>query len=150
MPLKSTACFAVLLSLAATAARCDDVADILAAERVLCAAFEAEDAVALERGLTADFTLVNSLGTVTTGADEVAALRGGKVRYGVFRNEGTKIRLHGDAAIATGITRVAGAEVDMSFEGAFRFTDTWVRQDGRWLLAASHASRLPEAALSGQ
>jgi len=136
---------ALLLLFGSAGAATDDVGEILAAERVLCAAFEAEDGDALESGLTDDFTLVSSQGTVTTRADEVAALRDGRVRYGVFRNEGTKIRLHGDAAIATGITRVAGAEGDVTFEGAFRFTDTWVRQGGRWLLAASHASRLPRA-----
>jgi len=136
---------AVLLLFLSPATRADDVADILAAERVLCAAFEAEDGAALERGLSADFTLVDSRGTVTTRADEVAALRTGAVRYGVFRNEGTKIRLHGDTAIATGVTHVEGAQGDTSFQASFRFTDTWVRQDGRWLLAASHASRLPGA-----
>jgi ketosteroid isomerase-like protein len=137
---------ALLTLVVASPARADDIAEILAAERVLCAAFEAEDAAALERGLSADFTLVDSRGTVTTRADEVAALRTGAVRYGVFRNEGTKVRLHGDAAIATGITRVAGAQGDAAFAASFRFTDTWVRQGGRWLLAASHASKLPDAA----
>jgi ketosteroid isomerase-like protein len=136
---------AALALVVALPTQADDVADILAAERVLCAAFEAEDAAALERGLSADFTLVDSRGTLTRRADEVAALRTGAVRYGVFRNEGTQVRLHGDAAIATGVTHVAGAQGDMGFQASFRFTDTWVRQDGRWLLAASHASRLPEA-----
>ncbi|HET7843761.1 MAG TPA: nuclear transport factor 2 family protein [Xanthomonadales bacterium] len=127
----------------ATPAVANDVSDILAAERALCAAFEAGDADGVLRGVTADFTLVDSRGAVTTGVQEADSLRGA-VDYMVFRNEGTKVRLHGDAAIATGVTHVRGRAGTDEFSGAFRFTDTWVRQNGRWLLAASHASRLPE------
>jgi ketosteroid isomerase-like protein len=50
--------------------------------------------------------------------------------------------VYGDAAIITGITTVKSHSDGKPFEGDFQYTDTWVRRDGRWLLAASHASRL--------
>lgn len=136
---------AVLVAALAVAgtARADDVADILAAERALCAAFEAGDADGVRSGVSADFTLTDWRGAVTTGEQEAASLA--TVDYSVFRNEGTKIRLHGDAAIATGVTHVKGSAGADAFAGDFQFTDTWVKQGGRWLLAASHASRLPDA-----
>lgn len=135
----------VLVAAATTVAgpaRSDDLADILAAERTLCAAFEAGDAEGVRRGVTADFTLTDSRGTVTTAEQEATSLA--TVDYSRFRNEGTRVRLHGDAAIATGVTHVQGRAGADAFAGAFRFTDTWVKQEGRWLLAASHASRLPD------
>jgi hypothetical protein len=51
-------------------------------------------------------------------------------------------RLYGDTALIVGITSVgrAGGE---PFAADFRYTDTWIPRDGKRLLAASHASRLP-------
>jgi ketosteroid isomerase-like protein len=53
------------------------------------------------------------------------------------------VRLHGDAALIVGITSVRGHASGEPFAADFRYTDTWVRRDGKWLLAASHACRLP-------
>jgi len=51
--------------------------------------------------------------------------------------------VYGDAAIVTGITTVKGRSKGEPFAADFQFTDTYVRHSGHWLLAASHASRLP-------
>jgi ketosteroid isomerase-like protein len=63
-------------------------------------------------------------------------------RYETFRNHGQSIRIYGDTAIITGVTSVKGTAGGEAFAADFRFTDTWLYRDGRWLLAASHASRL--------
>ena len=58
------------------------------------------------------------------------------------------MRLYGaDTAVVTGITWVAGTtKSGHDFELRARFTDTYVRQDGRWRLAASQASSALPAA----
>jgi len=78
---------------------------------------------------------------VTTRADEVADLRGG-TKYDVFRNRDSKVRVYGDAAVVTGITRVEGKSEGKPYALDFQFTDTYIRKDGRWVIVASHASRL--------
>lgn len=118
-----------------------DVAAILEAEREICAAFEREDADWLEAHLDPSFTLVNSTGKVTTAADEVADLRAG-TRYDVFRNRDSNVRVYGDAAVVTGITRVEGGEGDARYAIDFRFTDTYLRRPTGWVIVASHASRM--------
>ncbi|HXP01380.1 MAG TPA: nuclear transport factor 2 family protein [Luteibacter sp.] len=118
-----------------------DKEKILHAERDICAAFEREDAAWLEQHLDPTFTLTSSTGKVTTRADEVADLRGG-TKYDVFRNRDSKVRLYGDAAVVTGITRVEGKSDGKPYVLDFQFTDTYVRKQGEWVLVASHASRL--------
>lgn len=118
-----------------------DVAAILQAEREVCAAFEREDADWLETHLGPGFTLTSSAGKVTSTADEIADLRGG-TRYDVFRNRDTKVRLYGDAAVTTGITRVEGKSDGQAYALEFQFTDTWIRKPQGWVIVASHASRL--------
>jgi hypothetical protein len=55
-----------------------------------------------------------------------------------------KVRLHSDAAVVTGRTIVKGQAGERAFAAQFRFTDTLVRIEGRWRVAATHISRITE------
>lgn len=133
----------LLTSAPARSSEQDDVRQILQAEREICAAFEREDADWLEQHLDPTFTLTSSTGKVTTRADEVADLRGG-TRYDVFRNRDSKVRVYGDAAVVTGITRVEGKRGGKPYALDFQFTDTYVRKPEGWVIVASHASRIAD------
>src|SRR3546814_4834359 len=60
--------------------------------------------------------------------------------YEAFRNHDQQVRLYGDAALIVGITSIRGRVGGEPFAADFRYTDTWVRRDGKWLLAASNRS----------
>jgi hypothetical protein len=101
------------------------------------------DPAALERVLTADFTLTLSNGDVSTRADEINELRSGKVHYDVFENYDMKARLYGDnTAVVLGKTRVKGTAEGKPFDRVVQFTDTLIKRHGRWQLVAGHVSRL--------
>ncbi|KRE92507.1 hypothetical protein ASG87_00925 [Frateuria sp. Soil773] len=119
-----------------------DRRELLRAEAVLCHAFEVGDAATLGKGLTRDFTLTDSRGQVTDRAQNLDEVAKREPSYEMFRNHGQQVRLYGDAAIITGITSIKGHAGGAAFTGDFQYTDTWVRRDGHWVLAASHASRL--------
>jgi len=137
--------FAIAMALATPVAQAGDKTqderEILRVEAALCRAFETGDVAALRDGLDERFTLTDSSGKVTN----LAEVERGDPSYDVFRNHGQSIRLYGDAALVTGITSIEGRSGGQAFAADFRFTDTWVRVDGRWKMAASHASRLPAA-----
>jgi hypothetical protein len=117
--------------------------DVLQFERDACKAFLDADPAALERVLTADFTLTLSNGEVSTRADEINELRSGKVHYDVFENYDMKARLYGEKiAVVLGKTRVKGTAEGKPFDRVVQFTDTLIKRDGRWQLAAGHVSRL--------
>lgn len=119
-----------------------DRREILGAETVLCHAFETGDADTLRKGLDPQFTLTDSKGRVTDLAQNLAEVAKRDPAYEMFRNHGQQVRLYGDAAIVTGITSIKGRSDGAAFAADFQFTDTWIRRGGRWILAASHASRL--------
>jgi ketosteroid isomerase-like protein len=133
---------------AAPMARAQDLrAALLQAEAAACHAFEAGDATFLRKALTPDFTLVDSRGNVTDLAQNLAEVAAREPYYDEFRNDGQSVRMYGeDTALIVGITHIRGKAGGEAFAADFRYTDTWIRRDGRWLLAASHASRLPDAA----
>ena len=138
--------FAIATLLAACAAAPapapDAEAQVLALEREVCLAYLHGDVEAMRRDLTEDFTLVNGRGETSTRAEDLETARTGSIRYRRFENSGSRVRLYGaDTAIVTGITSVAGTTASRhDFELRVRFTDTYVRQEGRWRLAASQAS----------
>ncbi len=118
-------------------------AEVLQFERDACKAFLDADVSALERVLTPDFTLTLSSGEVSTRADEINELHSGKVHYDVFENYDMLARLYGnDMAVVLGKTRVKGTAEGKPFDRVVQFTDTLIKRDGRWQLAAGHVSRV--------
>ena len=117
--------------------------EVLQFERDACKAFLDADVGALERVLTPDFTLTLSNGEVSARADEINELRSGKVHYDVFENYDMKARVYGDStAVVLGKTCVKGTADGKPFDRVVQFTDTLIKRDGRWQLAAGHVSRL--------
>jgi ketosteroid isomerase-like protein len=135
----SVVVFICRLSLAQTPAQ----QEVLQFERDACKAFLDADVAALERVLTPEFTLTLSNGEVSTRADEINELRSGKVHYDVFENYDMLARLYGDdVAVVLGKTRVNGTADGKPFDRVVQFTDTLIKRDGRWQLAAGHVSRI--------
>jgi len=117
--------------------------EVLQFERDACKAFLGADVPALERVLIPDFTLTLSSGEVSTRADEINELQSKKVHYDVFENYDMLARLYGnDTAVVVGKTRVKGTADGKPFDRVVQFTDTLIKRDGRWQLAAGHVSRI--------
>ena len=117
--------------------------DVLQFERDACKAFLDANPAALEQVLTPDFTLTLSNGHVSTRENEINELRTGKVHYDVFENYDMKARIYGDnMAVVLGKTHVKGTAEEQLFDRVVQFTDTLIKLDGRWQLAAGHVSRI--------
>ncbi|MDQ6810053.1 MAG: nuclear transport factor 2 family protein [Verrucomicrobiota bacterium] len=117
---------------------------ILRLEQEWCAAYQRGDADAIALALTDDYTLTDSKGQITGKADDLQDARSGKVHYDVFQNEEMKVRTYGGtAAIVTGKTKLKGTADGKAIDVLVQFTDTLVKVDNSWRLAAGHVSRLP-------
>ena len=120
----------------------NDEQEIRRVEAIVCEAFEKGDAKTLRENLDKRFTLVSSSGALTDLDANIAEVAKRDPYYDEFRNHDQRVRVYGDAAIVNGITSVKGKSGGENFSADFEFTDTYVYRDGRWILAASHASRL--------
>jgi len=123
----------------------DESAAVLQVERDGCVAYLRGDADQIANFLTDDYTLTNSKGKITTAADDIEDARSGRVHYDVFENYDMQVRVYGDhTAIVTGKTKVKGNAQGKPIDIIVQFTDTFVKENGRWRLAAGHVSRLKE------
>ena len=121
----------------------DQSAAVLQAERDGCVAYLRGDADKIATFLTEDYTLTNSKGEISTAADDIQEAKTGKVKYDVFENYDMKVRVYGDTtAVVLGKTKIKGSMEGKSIDIVAQFTDTFVKKNGQWQLAAGHVSRL--------
>src|SRR5437867_9651186 len=123
----------------------EETTAVLQAERDGCTAYINVDAEKIANFLTEDYTLTNSKGEISGCADDIADATSGKVHYDVFENYHMKVRLYGDsAAVVTGRTKLKGVYDGKTVDKIVQFTDTLVKQNGQWRLAARHVSPVPQ------
>ena len=119
--------------------------EILQVERDGCLAYQNNDPQQIAAFLTDDYTLTDSKGHVTTANDDINDAKTSKVHYDVFENYDMSARVYGDmTAVVLGKTRVKGTAEGQAIDIVVQFTDTFVKQAGRWRLAAGHVSRLKD------
>src|SRR6266581_7704281 len=112
------------------------------AERELADAYLNSDADGIARGVMEDYTLTNSTGKITTRAHDLDEATKKDPRYDVFENRDMKVRVHGNTAVVTGETHTKGISGGKPFDSKFQFTDTFIKDAGRWRLLAGHVSKL--------
>jgi ketosteroid isomerase-like protein len=95
-----------------------------------------------ERILAEDFTDTDPEGAVTTKTEDIANLKSGNIKFSSVATEDMKARVYGDAAVVTGCNTIKGQFKGKDISGQYRWTDTWVRRDGRWQCVASHVSKI--------
>jgi hypothetical protein len=139
------------LTAAASISAADSAADdktkgeLVQLERDIGAANVRRDAEFFERVEADEFVFTDSGGGLTTRAEDVASVRkpaNPDVKLLAYDVDDVQVRLYGDAAVLTG--RVTTRQLVNGEErtGRSRFTDVFVRRDGRWQIVAGHSSRI--------
>jgi ketosteroid isomerase-like protein len=104
----------------------------------------AQDATALEKMLAPDYVYTNQDSEMATRSEMIAGMRSGATKYDTFTVEDMKVHVYGDAAVVTGKGSLKGKENGKTIDEVIRFTDTWVKRDGRWVCAATQVTRIPK------
>jgi uncharacterized protein (TIGR02246 family) len=116
-------------------------------EREWLDAYEQHDAAAMDRILADDFKLTQSGGVVQTKADILTVLkaeRDPRRPEAKFSTADVQSRVEGDTVILTGrfIQRMERDGRTRTMEA--RYTDTYVKRQGRWRVVASQLTRIPQ------
>ena len=120
-----------------------DIARLREIQQELAAAWIARDRAAIEQLIASDWSVTHVAGRRLSRAD---------VFRDMFDSDATRmqsttvddidVRLFGDTAVVTGRTHALGTQSGAAFDVRLRFTDVFVRRDGRWQAVASHACLL--------
>jgi uncharacterized protein (TIGR02246 family) len=136
------------LALARASKSSQDGADEKAISRLVHEWLDAlvkNDLNALDRIIADDYVITNSDGSVLGKQQDMEPLKAG-LKFESAAVEDLKVRVYGDAAVVTGVTTFKGSFNGRAFAARERFTDVWVRRNGRWQAVASQETRLPKQA----
>jgi ketosteroid isomerase-like protein len=132
---------AMLLGFAARntgAPQSDDATKILALENLWNQMQLNHDVNAMQQLLDEDFVLTDYDGSVLNRAQFLASVKDSAVQLTLEMSEGMKLHEHGSTVVVTGATREKGTQNGKAFAHNGRFTDTWIKKEGRWVCIASH------------
>lgn len=93
-----------------------------------------------------DFVLTASNGSQKDRARMLLEIGTPALHFQRNHTEQVQVRVLGDTAVLTGVLHQIGSWQGKSFDYRFNVTDTWVRQGGRWVLLAGHASLIKQPA----
>ena len=101
------------------------------------------DLPALEKLWAEDFTVNNPGNEISKGRKEVVRLvRAGSIKYSSFVREAESVLLQGNTVIVMGLETVKpiGNAPRAGQTLRRRYTNIWMKRNGRWLLTARHAN----------
>jgi ketosteroid isomerase-like protein len=116
--------------------------ELIRLENEWAAAAVEHDATTIDKIVADDFIDTTSNGTVLTKAQMLEYIKSHKEEVISFVTDEWKVRVYGDAAVVN-----ARNTIKIQFEGKEatkqeRFTDTWIKRDGRWKCVAGHYSTI--------
>jgi ketosteroid isomerase-like protein len=121
-------------------------AEVLKTEREWLDAYLKADAAAMERIEADEFSITYPNGEVVTKAQEIERIKASKPRIDgslEFSTEGTTVKFNGDTAVLSGVfiqkQRMKGEEKLVRE----RYTDVWVKRNGRWQVVSSQLTAIP-------
>ena len=102
------------------------------------------DITPFDRIMADDCFITTDEGNIVTKAQDIANVKSGDdVAISVVSDE-WKVRVYGDAAVVTYRMALKGQFKGKDNSGLFRWTDTWIKKDGRWQCIAAHQSRIAQ------
>jgi ketosteroid isomerase-like protein len=116
--------------------------DVRKLERAWLDAYEKKDVAAMTAIVADDFTITFSDGSIQTKPQIIESLKRPGGTTSKFMTENVQSRLYGDTVILIGLVISEWKENDKAMTDRSRYTDTYVKRNGKWQVVASHLSSL--------
>jgi ketosteroid isomerase-like protein len=110
-------------------------------EQQLAATYQAGDCAAWGAMLAPEWSVTHITAQVITKAQALEMCAAAKGQIADAAIDDISVRVFGDAAVATGRT-TATTSGTSPLTVTLRFTDVFIRRSDRWLVVASHATRI--------
>lgn len=125
-------------------AQTDGNADVRAAAKAFDEAQQHSDRATLEKMLAADFLFVRGSGRVGDRRDFIAGFTSPGQKLEPFTIvDPLFLRVSGDVAIVGGEAWIKGVDEGKAFAEHFRYSDTFARRGGQWVVVYTQVTGLP-------
>ena len=110
-------------------------------EHRLAATWTSGDCVGWGALIAPEWSVTHINGAVMTREQALTMCRSSQVRIADMRYDDLAVKVFGNTVVATGQT-TATTTGDAPETVVLRFTDVWLRREGRWRVVASQATRV--------
>lgn len=145
MYVRTTIIALLLASAAALAAPAATEQQLKDAETAWSQAYVKGDIASLDKLLAAEYLFADQDGKTFTRAEDIASVKSGEFKMTSFKIDDLKIHVCSDFATVTGLNEFVATDSGKDASCKCRFTDVFVKRDGRWQAVASHVSKLTAA-----
>jgi ketosteroid isomerase-like protein len=115
---------------------------LMQTEQELVDAILKGDAAPFERAMADSFVFTAPDGGMQTKTQFIADLKSGALKMESTKNEDMKVQVYGDAAIVTYRSTDKGKYKDFDISGQYRWTDVFVKRNGRWQIVSTQGTRI--------
>jgi len=114
--------------------------DIVKLENDWGTAWQKKDAAFLQKLFADEYLSTDNEGATYTKAQDLANVAALGTSVTSFALSDMKVHVYGDTAIVTGLNTTKQTLKGKDTSGAYRFTDVFVKRDGRWQVVATQGS----------
>jgi ketosteroid isomerase-like protein len=86
----------------------------------------------IQRFVTNDWVIIGADGGIIERNRFFEVIRSGTLTHDMMESDEMRVRLYGDTAIVSALTRSRGKFMGQEFSTRERATDVFVKQDGQW------------------
>jgi ketosteroid isomerase-like protein len=119
-----------------------DEETIMQLEKEWTEAGKRRDTAWMEDNYAEEYTWTSPTGKLNDKKADIAEAK--DVTFDSFEISDVKVRVLADTAVATGLSTIKGKLKQQDISGKYRWTDTFVKREGRWIIFASQSSPVGE------
>ena len=118
--------------------------ELLKLEEAFAEAIVRNDPEAIGRFVSDDWIIIDPDGGIVDRMRFFEVIKSGALTHEMMESEDFRVRVYGDSAVVTGVTRTKGKFMGQEFSTQERATDVFVKRDGRWQCVLTHLTRFPK------
>ena len=106
--------------------------ELLKLEEQFAEAINKNDPEAIERLVTDDWIIINADGGIIDRERFFEVIKSGTLTHETMESDDMRVRVYGDSAVVSALTRSKGKFMGQEFTTQERSTDVFVKRDGQW------------------
>jgi len=118
--------------------------ELLKVEKEFAETIVSNDLESLRRLVADDWIIIDPNGEIVDRARFFEVIKSGSLTHDIMGSEDLRVRVYGDSAVVTAITRTKGKFMGQEFSTQERATDVFVKRDRRWRCVLTHLTRVAE------
>jgi ketosteroid isomerase-like protein len=115
--------------------------DLLKLEEEFTRAIVQNDPEAIGRFVADDWIIIGPDGRIIDKERFLGVIKSGALTHEMMESDDIRVRVYGDSAVVTALTRTKGKFMGEDFSTQERATDVFVLLDGRWQCVLSQLTR---------